>query len=182
MIGLDSPSHTVYARVDPACLNTLTPEECASRDINVGKVIDVMVTEGHRQTAKSILERGVHVDTADHYPSSTELLQLGAVWLLNETSYAKGDTAHAKRLSPKDAEMVPNWSDMTLRVHYVPDRFFVAFEYDWKKYCKGLLLDGAVAEVEGKRAVVPVVGLPDEKDGVIVFEVSWGWFLLLLLI
>ena len=57
---------------------------------------------------------------------------------------------------------------------YVPDRFFVANEVDWTKYCKGLLLDNGCtsAIVGGKKAVVPMSGLPDGKDGAIVYEVS----------
>ena len=57
---------------------------------------------------------------------------------------------------------------------YVPDRFFVANEVDWTKYCKGLLLDNGCtsALIGGKKAVVPMSGLPDGKDGAIVYEVS----------
>ena len=57
---------------------------------------------------------------------------------------------------------------------YVPDRFFVANEVDWTKYCKGLLLDNGCtsAIIGGKKAVVPMSGLPDGKDGAIVYEVS----------
>ena len=62
---------------------------------------------------------------------------------------------------------------LSLRVHYVPDRFFVANEYDWSKYCKGLLLDNCTSATigGGKKAVVPMMGLPDGKDGVLVYEV-----------
>ena len=124
--------------------------------------------------ARDILETGVHVETADSYPTAAELLQLGAVWLLNETLYAAGQNAHARRLSPKDEDVTPDWKDMTLRVHYVPDRFFVAHEVDWSKYCKGLLLDNCTsAVIGGERALVPMDKLPDGKDGVIVYEVRY---------
>jgi hypothetical protein len=67
----------------------------------------------------------------------------------------------------------PDWKDMTLRVHYVPERFFVAYEVDWTKYCKGLLLDGCTsAYIGGVKQHVPMTGLPDKKDGVLVYEVS----------
>lgn len=169
MVGMESANHTVYARVDPDC--AAYPESLAS--ISIGKVIEIMVDEGWRYVVKDILEKHVHVETADSYPKAGELLQLGAVWLVNETAYAAGDSAHARRLSPKDENDTPDWKDMTLRVHYVPDRFFVAHEFDWTKYCKGLLLDNCTsAIINGKKAHVPMTGLPDEKDGVIVYEVS----------
>lgn len=166
MIGMKSANHTVYARVDPSC--SATPDALAA--VPVGKVIEVMVDEEWRHVAKAILERGVHVE-GDSFPSAAELLKLGAVWLLNETAYAAGDHAHARRLSPKDEMDTPDWKDMTLRVHVHPDRFFVAHEVDWGKYCKGLLLDGATsAVIGGKKAHVPITGMPDKKDGVIVYE------------
>lgn len=169
MVGMESANHTVYARVDPDC--AASPESLAS--ISIGKVIEIMVDEGWRHVVKDILEKHVHVETADSYPKAGELLQLGAVWLVNETAYAAGDSAHARRLSPKDENDTPDWKDMTLRVHYVPDRFFVAHEFDWTKYCKGLLLDNCTsAIINGRKAHVPMTGLPDEKDGVIVYEVS----------
>lgn len=167
IIGMESSNHTVYARVDPNC----SPESLAS--ISIGKVIEITVDEGWRHVVKDILEKHKHVETGDSYPKASELLQLGAVWLVNETAYAAGDSAHARRLSPKDEDDTPDWKDMTLRVHYVPERFFVAHEYDWSKYCKGLLLDNCTsAIIDGKKAHVPMTGLPDEKDGVIVYEVS----------
>lgn len=165
---MESNNHTCYARVDPSC--NATPEALAS--VPIGKVIEIMVDEGWRHVARDILETGVHVETADSYPTAAELLQLGAVWLLNETLYAAGENAHARRLSPKDEDITPDWKDMTLRVHYVPDRFFVAHEVDWSKYCKGLLLDNCTsAVIGGERALVPMDKLPDGKDGVIVYEV-----------
>jgi len=166
MVGMESSSHTVYARVDPSC--NATPESLST--VPIGKVIEIMVDEEWRHVAKAILEKGVHVEP-DSYPSAAELLKLGAVWLLNETAYAAGDHAHARRLSPKDENDTPDWKDMTLRVHVHPDRFFVAHEVDWTKYCKGLLLDNCTsAVVGGKKAHVPVMGFPDKKDGVIVYE------------
>lgn len=168
MVGMESEKHQVFARVDPSC--NATPEALAT--VPIGKVIDIMVTEGWRHVAKDILEKGIHVETSDSYPSAEELLKLGAVWILNETAYAAGQDAHARRLSPKDENITPDWKDMTLRVHYVPDRFFVAHEVDWTRYCKGLLLDNCTsAVIAGKKAHVPVTGLPDGKDGVIVYEV-----------
>ena len=172
MVGMESSSHTVYARVDPSC--DATPESLST--VPIGKVIEIMVDEEWRHVAKAILEKGVHVEP-DSYPSAAELLKLGAVWLLNETAYAAGDHAHARRLSPKDENDTPDWKDMTLRVHVHPDRFFVAHEVDWTKYCKGLLLDNCTsAVVGGKKAHVPVMGFPDRKDGVIVYEVSLSVF------
>ena len=169
MVGMESAKHTVYARVDPDC--AASPESLAS--ISIGKVIEIMVDEGWRHVVKDILENHKHVETADSYPKAGELLQLGAVWLVNETAYAAGDSAHARRLSTKDENDIPDWKDMTLRVHYAPERFFVAHEYDWSRYCKGLLLDNCTsAIIDGKKAHVPSTGFPNEKDGVIVYEVS----------
>jgi hypothetical protein len=135
------------------------------------QVIRVLVDEAHRSIAKSILERHVHI--APHsYPPASELLSLGSVWLLNETQYSSGQSAHAKRLSVQNENEVPNWEDMTLRIHYVPERFYAAHEVDWGRYCRGMLLDGSVGgTVGGAKVVVPVVGLPDKRDGVLVYEV-----------
>mmetsp|Transcript_17464 Transcript_17464/g.37726 ORF Transcript_17464/g.37726 Transcript_17464/m.37726 type:complete len:620 (+) Transcript_17464:181-2040(+) len=166
MVGMETHKHTVYARVDPAC--DATPEALAS--VPVGKVIETMVDVEWRHVARAILEQGVHVEP-DSYPSAEQLLSLGAVWILNETAYAAGENAHARRLSPKDEGDTPEWKDMTLRVHVHPDRFFVAGEVDWTKYCRGLLLEGGTsAVIGGRKAHVPVTGLPDKKDGVIVYE------------
>jgi hypothetical protein len=168
MVGMDSPNHTVYARVDPDCAATA---ECL-KSVTLGKVIEVMVDEGWRHAAKDILEKGMHVEN-ETYPSANELLKLGSVWLLNETDYCTDHNAHARRLSESDEMDTPDWKDMTLRVHYVPERFFVAHEVDWTKYCRGLLLDGCTsAFIGGLKQHVPMSGLPDKKDGVLVYEVS----------
>ena len=139
-----------------------------------------MVSEGWKSVAKEILEKHIHVETPDAFPSASQLLQLGSVWILNETAYAAGDNYHAQRLKPSDETNTPDWKDMTLRVHYVPDRFFVAHEVDWTRYCKGLLLDNGCtsATIGGVKAVVPMMGLPDGKDGVIVYEVRL-WYMIL---
>jgi len=170
MVGMDSENHTVYARVDPQCPAVKNDNVEALKSVPLGKVIEVMVDEGWRHAAKDILEKGKHVEP-DSYPSANELLKLGAVWLLNEAAYAKGDNAHAKRLSSEDEMDTPSWEDMTLRVHYVPERFLVAHEVDWTKYCRELLLDGNSKVVIGaNKAHVPMTGLPDKKDGVIMYE------------
>jgi len=165
MIGLDSANRTVYARIDPSC--SATPETLASTPLS--KVIEVMVDESHRRLAHQILEKKLHVEV-DSFPNAEELLRLGSVWLLNETAYASGDSAHARRLSMKDAEDHPEWKDMTLRVHYMPDRFHVAHEYDWSKCSRGLLLNESTVTVGGTKAIVPFGLMPDSKDGVIVYE------------
>jgi hypothetical protein len=168
MCGLGSENHVVYARMKPTDANGTANHQA----VTLGTVISTLVDEGHRAIAKSILENHIHVEP-DSYPSASELLNLGSVWILNETLYSSGESAHAKRLSPKDESLVPEWKDMTLRVHYVPDRFHASHEYDWSKGCRGMLLDGSVAGVVGgARCYVPMSGLPDKKDGVIVYEVS----------
>ena len=95
MVGMESENHACYARVDPS--RDASPE--ALSKVPIGRVIGVMVDEGWKHVARTILERGIHVETADSYLSAAELLQLGAVWLLNETPYAAGENAHARRLS-----------------------------------------------------------------------------------
>jgi len=172
--GLGSDNHIVFARMKPVeHVNPVSDEKMA---VTLGKVIEVLVDEGHRSIAKSILEQHVHIQP-DSYPSALELLHLGSVWILNETAYASGSSAHAKRLSAKDVNEIPSWEDMTLRVHYVPDRFHSVHEVDWGKYCRGMLLDGSVSgDVGGKKVVVPMMGLPDKRDGVLVYEVSTRGF------
>jgi len=165
MIGLKSPNHTSYARVDPRC--SALPATLSSTPLS--KVIEVLVDESHSRLARAILEKKVHVE-ADSYPSAEQLLQLGSVWLLNETSYASGDSTHARRLSKKDSQDTPEWKDMTLRVHFMPDRFHVAHEFDWTKYDRGLLLNHSNVMLGKTKAVVPFALMPDGKDGVIVYE------------
>lgn len=187
MCGLGSEGHVVYARMKPAekLENTGGESPTSAVDTNadgtdgsekkqgvtLGKVIEILVDEGHRSIAKSILEQHVHIQP-DSYPSAAELLQLGSVWILNETLYSSGSSAHAKRLTLGDVDEVPAWNDMTLRVHYVPDRFHAVHEVDWGKHCRGMLLDGSVGgAVGGVKVVVPMTGLPDKIDGVLVYEV-----------
>ena len=62
---------------------------------------------------------------------------------------------------------------MTLRVHYVPDRYHMAHEVDWAKYCRGLLVGGNVEVAIGdEKPHVPMKALPDGTDGAVVYEVS----------
>jgi hypothetical protein len=166
LVGLGSAEHTVYGRVKSG-----SP---ADAKIPIGTVIEQLVDQGWKNVARDILEKKEHVQV-DSYPPVNALLELGAVWLLNETMYisSKSHDAHAHRLAAKDYDRVPNWADMTLRVHYAPDRFFICEDYDWGKYCKGLLLDGSIqlSVGEAKPHVNFTEGLPDKKDGVIIYEV-----------
>lgn len=161
MCGLNSKDHTVYTRV----VGNFTED-----DISVAQVLKVMVDEEWDQLIHKILEEHQTVEK-DSYPSATGLLELGAVWLLNETLYMSGGGAAAQRLSTKSADLVPDWKDFTLRVHAVPKRYFVAHEYDWTKYCRGRLVGGTIAiSIDGVTPTVPVSGMPDSKDGVIVYD------------
>jgi 23S rRNA-/tRNA-specific pseudouridylate synthase len=160
VVGLDDQStHTAYARVSQGS------------DVNIGAVVECMVDEGWRRIVKSIMEKKEHVQV-DSHPSASLLLRLGAVWLLNETAWAKGEGSHAQRLTPKDEKRVPDWKDMTLRVYYAPDRFFVADTVDWAKPCRGLLIGPTtIVKIGDETPHVSVAeGLPDVKDGVIVYE------------
>ena len=113
IVGMQASNHTVYARVDPNC--SASSESLSA--VPIGKVIETMVSEGWRHVAKEILEKHIHIETADAYPTASELLKLGAVWILNEAAYAKGDSYNAHRLTPADESKVGvDWSDMTLRV------------------------------------------------------------------
>ena len=185
MCGLGSENHVVYARMKPVDRGSESPTSAVDntdatisnddghQGVTLGRVIEVLVDERHRSIAKSIMEQHIHIQP-DSYPSAEQLLTLGAVWILNETLYSSGSSAHAKRLSLKDVDEIPSWNDMTLRVHYVPERFHAVHEVDWDKYCRGLLLDGTVSGVVGgSKVVVPMSGLPDKKDGVLVYEVRF---------
>jgi len=120
----------------------------------------------------TVLEKKKRLRPHSH-PNASELLSLGSVWLINETAYTRGLDTHATRLHPHDAEQVPDWSDMTLRVHYVPDRYHMAHEVDWAKYCRGLLVGGNVEVMVGDdKPHVPMKGLPDSNDGAVLYEVS----------
>lgn len=162
MTGLESKQHTVFARV--------VSNDESNPQVTIGKVIEVMVNESYDFLVHNILEKKEHIEK-DSYPPSSELLRLGAVWLLNEADWQKGRGAHAHRLGVQEELTIPNWKDMTLRVHYMPDRFHVAHEFDWTKYCRGLLIGGNVeVSIAGETPHVPVSGLPNAQDGVIVYE------------
>ena len=170
MVGMDSKSHIVYARVLPPEKN---PTEEAN--VTVGKVVETMVEVEWKRLIKEIMEKHKHIEN-DSHPPAKELLRLGAVWLINETEYAKGGNGHARLLKEKDESLKPNWENFTVRVHYMPDRFHMANEVDWSKYCKGLLLDGTIdVSIAGEKPHVPLSGLPDLKDGVIIYEVSFDF-------
>lgn len=164
VVGLDDQAHhTAYARVTNS----------TDSNVSIGTVVECMVDEGWRRVVKEIMEKKQHVQV-DSYPPASLLLRLGSVWLLNETAWAKGEGSHAHRLAPKDEKRVPDWKDMTLRVYYVPDRFFVADTVDWTKPCRGLLVGPTTLVKIGEETphVSVAEGLPDIKDGVIVYEVS----------
>jgi hypothetical protein len=166
MIGLDSPGHTVYARVIPNGDPSST-----SPQITIGRAVEVMVDEEWSHIIKEIMEKKERIET-DSRPPADQLLRLGAVWLINETAYTKGEDVHAHRLGEKDTDAIPDWKDMTIRVYYMPSRFHVAHEVDWAKYCRGLLIGGNVeVSIGDEKPHVPIKGLPDSKDGVIVYEV-----------
>lgn len=167
MTGIESVDHTAYSRVVPTKKDSKEPAK-----VTVGTVIGVIVDEGWKSVVKHILEEGEHIEQ-DSYPPAKQLLKLGSVWMLNETEYVgNAHNAHAKRLCEKDESLVPNWKDMTLRVHFAPDRFHAAHEVDWSKYCRGLLLGGhsVQSSIAGRVPQVPFSGFPDEKDGAIVYE------------
>ena len=174
--GMSSKTHTVYARVYNKKDPTIAPK------VTVGYVLEQMVDDEWKLAAKEILEKHKHYDV-DTYPSAQQLLKLGAVWLLNETMWTAGDGAHAHRLTAKDEETTPNWIDFTVRIYAMPERYHAANDVDWSKPCKGLLLQPRTVEVVIGGEVPPVsimeAGLPDEKDGVVVYKVRQYMLLIL---
>lgn len=162
LVGLDDQTtHTVYARVSEGGSN-----------VTIGAVVECMVDEGWRRVIKDIMENKEHIEK-DTHPSASLLLRLGSVWLLNETAWQKGKGSHAHRLKPEEENTIPDWENFSLRVHYVPDRFFVAETVDWTKPCRGLLIGPTtVVKIGDETPHISVTdGLPDAKDGVIVYEV-----------
>jgi len=156
--------HVVFGRAVGA------DEPASAKNVTVGQVLDVVVDEMWKRTAKSILQEGIHV-RPDSYPPAPTLLSLGSVWLLNEKQYVAGHGSHAHRLHPEDETSTPDWKEFTLRIYTCPDRFFAADALDWSKYCRGLLLNSEIAvSIDGEKPHVPVTALPDEKDGAIVYE------------
>lgn len=165
---MGSENHTVFARV------------AEGPPLSVGTVVESIVDAVWNMVVKQILEQRKHVEP-DTYPSAKKLFELGAVWIMNETTYLQSHDAQARRLcwcveqqERKDEEegLIPNWTDETLRVHYLPDRFYAALQYDWTKYCRGLLVGNTVKVRLGDETPhVSFHCLPDTKDGVIVYEV-----------
>lgn len=164
--------HTIFARAIVA--GTAVANQSPS-DISIGQVVDVMVDKTWKRTAKAILETKKHV-APDSYPPASQLLELGAVWLLNEELYCQGHGAHAHRLHLADETRCPDWTAFTLRIHMTPERHFAADLVDWGKFCKGLLLNSEISvSIAGVKPHVPILtegALPDNKDGAIVYEVS----------
>jgi len=205
MTGMDSKTHTVYARAVP------TADYIPSSHVSptVREVVESVVDIAWKHVAKHILEAKAAIQKRkggkevlglddeeilridlDHwnqgaFPPADQLLELGAVWLVNETSFLsqvgkkkKHPHTKKKRLSKKeDGDRQPDWNDYVLRVHYAPNRFHAMEEVDWSKYCRGLLLgdDSVQVILKGKQLAahehVPLSGYPDKKDGVIVYEV-----------
>lgn len=162
MMGLDQ--HVVYARV--------VSNGNTNNDVTVSDVVHAVVDETKKRTAKDILQHHKHV-SVDSVPNADTLWTLGSIWLVNETHYLQRHDAHAKRLQLSDQSLVPNWLDETVRVHTVPDTFFNADEFEWDKYSKSLLLEHSIrVVVKGEVTHVPVAGLANDKDGVIVYEVG----------
>ena len=205
MTGLDSKTHTVYARAVATadCKPSVHPVPSV-RDV-VDSVVDIawkhvakhiMETKQQQKDGGNDEEKDVASDEIlkvdmDHwnqgaFPPAKRLLQLGAVWLVNETSYLqqagkqqKHPHTKKKRLTTEeDGTRQPDWNDFVLRVHYAPDRFHAMDEVEWGKYCRGLLLGDNSVQVflKGKALSpsehVPLSGYPDKKDGVIVYEVN----------
>jgi 23S rRNA-/tRNA-specific pseudouridylate synthase len=120
------------------------------------------------ELARDILENRQRVEF-DSHPSARTLLELGAVWLLNEELYLSGQGAHAHRV--KDASIEPDWNIMTLRIHHTPERHYAVNAYEWDKPCKSLLLGQAHVTVNGKTVVTDLSrGLPNVKDGVVLYS------------
>jgi hypothetical protein len=164
MIGMESSRYgQVVTKKDSKC------------QVTIATVVETMVDEGWKNVAKDILENKEHIEL-DSHPAASKLLELGAVWLLNKTAYihsGESHNAHARRVQPQEEAAVPDWQDMTIRVHYVPDCFHAANEVDWSKPCRGLLIGDAVqVTIGGNTPHVSVAeGLPDDKDGVLVYKV-----------
>ena len=179
----------VYARAifvaDTTTTGTPEQPETALSTISVGQVVEIMVDETWKRTAKAILQDKQHFPT-DAFPPAPQLLELGSVWLLNEQRYCQGQGAHAQRLiHSNDATHCPDWTNFTLRIYTRPERHYAANWVDWGKYCKGLLLNSDISvTIAGVTPHIPIVeggALPDDKDGVIVYEVCFFVLLLLLL-
>jgi hypothetical protein len=143
MTGLDSKMHTVYARA----VQTTDYKASAHPTPSVRQVVESVVDIAWKHVAKHILEAKdkdeiLRLDL-DHwnqgaFPPASQLLELGAVWLVNETSFLQqqsseicSNTKHKKghhhtkkkRLtSEEDGNRTPDWNDYVLRVHYAPSR------------------------------------------------------------
>jgi len=167
----------LFARVVSSSSSSNVDNADNNNAVTIGKVVEAMVDETWKRTAKEILETKKKVKP-DAFPPAHQLLQLGAVWLLNERLYCEGHGSRAHRLTLKDETRVVDWNEYTLRIHIAPERHFAADTVDWSKFCKGLLLPpGGQVEVSiaGTKPHVPIVSegaLPDgDKDGAIVYEV-----------
>jgi 23S rRNA-/tRNA-specific pseudouridylate synthase len=147
--------HVIYARV-------------VSGSTSISAVLEAVIDEQHMELAREILENRHHIEF-DSHPSARTLLELGAVWLLNEELYLSGQGAHAHRV--KDASVEPDWHIMTLRIHHTPERHYAVHAYEWDKPCKSLLLGQAHVKVNGKTVVTDLShGLPNVKDGVVLYS------------
>ena len=180
---------TIYARAINITLADADADgvlETTANTISIRQVVELMVDEKWKRTARTILENKKHF-AIDTFPSASQLLELGAVWLLHEELYCQGHGAHAHRImrhnnnnnnnsETDDAAQCPDWNNYTLRVHTSPERHYAADLVDWGKYSKGLLLNNEITvTIAGVKPHVPIVSegaLPDGKDGAIVYQVS----------
>jgi hypothetical protein len=189
LVGVGSKNHTVYARAVP----TADYKPFSHPTPSVLQVVEATVDVTWKNVAKHLLEAkneydkqriGMEPWDQGAFPPADRLLQLGAVWLINESSYLEETAKHhhhfkKKRLNKQsDGTQTPDWSVYCVRVHTAPNRYHAAEEFDFSKYCRGLLLtDHSVQVFKGEKLLeshehVPPSGYPDKKDGVIIYEVS----------
>ena len=179
---LKEKKFVVYARAvsDSGTAGTFVQEQSHPQSlssISIGKVVQAMVDETWKRTAKAILEKKKRFPN-DAFPPTKQLLELGSVWLINEESFCRGQRARAHRLHLEDETRCPDWANSMLRIHTWPERHYAANWVDWGKFCKGIWLNGEVSvSIAGVEPHIPTQSegvLPYDKDGAIVYEVRCG--------
>ena len=141
---LKEKKFVVYARAvsDSGTAGTFVQEQSHPQSlssISIGKVVQAMVDETWKRTAKAILEKKKRFPN-DAFPPTKQLLELGSVWLINEESFCQKQRVRAHRLHLEDETRCPDWANSMLRIHTWPERHYAANWVDWGKFCKGIWL------------------------------------------
>jgi hypothetical protein len=149
LVGLSSPTRTVFARIlksinkeSRECQNQA--DEYLSLSTSFGQVVELVLDKArhvHAATPDYETKAKTSFSSVPLVHSASDLLELGSVWLLGEQQPESAKNTRRgtnqrgrsswRRLAPKELDRAPeNWSCLTLRVHCRPARFSTSWKVD----------------------------------------------------